>query len=70
MTILDTDDIGDRHQYLADKRPDWRRSMASIRSEGGPWWCQACGSGSLLIYRCSICGRDLVAAGKTHGGQG
>lgn len=57
--ILNAAAVGDRHRYLARSRPDWQRSMASIRNVGGPWACPM-GHASLLCYRCSICGRDLA----------
>lgn len=60
----------ERHTYLAQARPEWARSMASIQSEGGPWWCSSCRSASMLVYRCSICGRDLAGETTTHGRQG
>lgn len=58
--ILTADDIADRHQYIAHARPKFARSMAGIVNEGGPWSCSTCGGASLLDYRCSICGADLV----------
>ena len=67
MTVLTTDDIGAVHRYLARSRPEWQRSMASIRAEGGPWYCSSCDGPSLLTYRCSRCGRDLAGDGGTAG---
>jgi hypothetical protein len=58
MTVLTTGDAGARHGYLKRARPGWRRSMWSVRNEGGPWECGA-GHASLLSYRCSICGMPL-----------
>lgn len=56
MTILTADDLQD-HRYLPD---DFARSMAGIRTEGGPWACESCGGPSYLVYRCSYCGNDLA----------
>ena len=70
MTILTASDLGAKHRYLAHARPDWARSMASIRNQGGPWECKSCSSASMLPYRCSICGRDLAGETTTHGRQG
>lgn len=64
---LTADDLAGRHAYLAHARPDFERSMAGIRLEGGPWPCGACGNASLLCYRCSACGRDLAEDGSTRG---
>lgn len=69
MTLLTADAVGARHTYLADARPDFRRSMASIRNAGGPWACVACESASLTCYRCSICGRDLAKTDNTTAGR-
>lgn len=59
MPVLTVEDIGDRHRYLSDARPDWARSMASIKTDGGPWPCSTCDGVSFLFYRCSICGAEL-----------
>jgi hypothetical protein len=67
MTTLTIEKIGDRHRYLADARPEWSASMASIRRRGGPWYCGACDAASYLCYRCSICGRDLADDGGMGG---
>jgi len=67
VTPLTADDVAGKHRYLARARSDWRRSMASVRNAGGPWACPACGTASLLVYRCSACGRDLADVGSTHG---
>jgi hypothetical protein len=63
MTVLTAEDVGGRHAHLAEHRPEWRRSMWSIRNDGGPWACPV-GHASLLIYRCSVCGRDLATLGS------
>lgn len=63
MTVLTTDDLAGKHSYLAHARPDWQRSMAGVRNEGGPWECNA-GHVSMLCYRCSVCGKDLAGQGK------
>lgn len=60
MTRLTADAVGDKHRYLAHARPEWSRTMGEIRRAGGPWLCPTCQSASLLIYRCSACGRDLA----------
>lgn len=60
MTVITADDVAAKHQYLADNRPDWSQSMASIRNHGGPWWCDVCDTASLLCYRCSACGAELA----------
>jgi len=67
MTVLDTDMIGEVHRYLARNKPEWSRSMASIKAEGGPWACPSCEAPSYLSYRCSRCGRDLAESTSTHG---
>lgn len=64
--MLTTDDLAGRHRYLARNRPDWTGSMASIRNVGGPWACPN-GHASLLVYRCSICGKDLASNSSTQG---
>lgn len=66
---LTADALASRHRYLARARPDWTGSMATIRAQGGPWPCSSCGNASVLVYRCSACGRDLADEGTTHGGQ-
>jgi hypothetical protein len=67
MTVLTADDIGAVHRYIGRNRPEWSRSLASIRAEGGPWYCAACDGPSYLCYRCSKCGRDLAGDGGTSG---
>lgn len=52
------------HTYLRDHRPEWRKGMVTLRAEGWPWWCAACGTVSFLCYRCSVCGRDLSEVGN------
>jgi len=66
MTVLTAADLEAVHTYLARSRPEWRRSMASIRAEGGPWRCGSCDAPSYLCYRCSRCGRDLAGDTTTH----
>lgn len=61
--MLTASELEGTHRYLARARPDWRRSMSSIRAHGGPWACPACDGVSYLIYRCSQCGHDLAAEG-------
>lgn len=63
MTLLTAEKIGETHSYLASARPDFSRSMATIRAHGGPWECPACDGVSYLIYRCSQCGKDLARGG-------
>lgn len=58
MPTLNCTAIGARHRYLARARPEWSRSMAEISNEGGPWACPV-GHPSLLVYRCSLCGKEL-----------
>jgi len=70
VTTLTADVVGGKHTYLAHARPDWQTSMATIRTHGGPWKCRACGTASLLVYRCSACGRDLAGEMTTQGRQG
>lgn len=60
MTTLTADQIGARHSYIAHARPDFERSMAGIVNQGGPWACPRCNGASLLCYRCSICGADII----------
>lgn len=55
---LNGHDIGDRHRYLAAAWPDKTLGMATIRAQGGPWSCPG-GHASLLVYRCSVCGKEL-----------
>lgn len=55
---LNGTDISARHRYLSRAWPDWSGSLTSIRNAGGPWKC-AFGHASLLVYRCSICGKEL-----------
>lgn len=69
MTVLTAEDVGGAHSYIPHARPNFARSMASIRNEGGPWKCKSCNGASLLCYRCSICGADLASGGSTHGRQ-
>jgi hypothetical protein len=66
MAGLTADDLAGTHEYLAENHPDWARSMASIRNEGGPWACSTCGGPSYLCYRCSACGANLAADTATH----
>ena len=47
----------------------WRRGMATIRAQGGPWACGACGGPSYLTYRCSKCGHDLVTTERQTTGD-
>lgn len=56
--MLQASEVGDRHRYLAKSRPEWSKSMWSVRNEGGPWECSN-GHASLLVYRCSVCGKEL-----------
>lgn len=65
--VLTADDVAGEHTYLADARPDWRGSMASIQNVGGPWPCEGCDGASLLPSRCSKCGRDLTGDTTTQG---
>jgi len=58
MTVLHASDLGARHRYLARALPSWSKSMASIRAQGGPWSCPH-GCVSYLVYRCSVCGKEL-----------
>jgi len=67
MTLLTADKLEGVHQYLADNYPMWQKSMASIKEEGGPWWCESCEGPSYLCYRCSRCGADLSSSKTTHG---
>ena len=60
------DDVASKHRYLAQARPDWRRSMSQIKRDGGPWYCKTCGTASLLIYRCSACGAELNDSATTN----
>lgn len=55
--ILTAEKLQDVHPELPE---DFRKSMASIQVDGGPWDCKACGGPSYLCYRCSKCGADLV----------
>lgn len=59
-TWLTASELAEVHQYLAQANPDWRKSMALIRAQGGPWDCPVCGGPSYLCYRCSKCGKDLT----------
>lgn len=61
---LSAERLADAHPYLATARPEWERSAAAIRREGGPWPCEVCEHKSLLCYRCSICGADLTEEGR------
>lgn len=65
--ILTAADLAGAHPELP---PGWARSMASVRNEGGPWFCASCRGPSMLDYRCSRCGRDLTGDTTTQGGQG
>lgn len=67
MTVLTADDLGGRHSYLAEARPEFARSMAGIRNLGGPWECRNCNGVSYLLYRCSICGGDLTKGSESEG---
>jgi|GEM_PF-5759219 len=67
---LTADAVEGKHTYLAHARPGWQTSMATIRTQGGPWRCPSCRTASLLCYRCSACGRDLAGETTTHGRQG
>lgn len=58
MTILTAEELAETHPMLPD---GWRASMSSIKNDGGPWPCEACGGPSYLCYRCSQCGRDLAS---------
>lgn len=69
MATLDADDLADAHPYLAKAWPQWSRSMASIKLDGGPWPCDTCPGPSYLTYRCSKCGADLTTAKATSGRQ-
>lgn len=64
--ILTAADLSGAHPELPT---EWARSMASIRNEGGPWWCSSCDGPSMLCYRCSRCGRDLAGDTTTQGRQ-
>lgn len=68
--LLNGTPVGGRHRYLATARPGFDRTMAAIKNEGGPWDCGS-GHASLLVYRCSICGREIGAGRSGHrdGGQ-
>jgi hypothetical protein len=55
------------HRYLRESRPEWSASLASIQAKGGPWGCPACGTASMLSYRCSRCGADLASSDTTAG---
>jgi len=55
------------HRYLRESHPEWSASLASIQAKGGPWGCPACGTASMLCYRCSRCGADLAGNGTTAG---
>jgi len=70
MEALTANKLADVHNYLAAAKPDWRRSMAQIKAEGGPWHCSACGGPSYLCYRCSKCGSDLATDTQTAALQG
>ena len=70
MTVLTAADLAGKHSYLATSRPDWRRSMATIRAHGGPWPCPGCGTASVLNYRCSACGRELGGETSTTARSG
>lgn len=60
MPILTADDVGGKHRYIAENRPDWRMSVSQIKNLGGPWGpCEVCDSVSYLVYRCSVCGAEL-----------
>lgn len=56
-TLLSAEELEETHPMLPS---GWRRSMGSIRRDGGPWPCGNCGGPSYLIYRCSRCGNNLV----------
>lgn len=57
---LDGTDVSDVHPYLASAWPGESTSMRVIRARGGPWSCKTCGGKSLLSYRCSRCGGDMM----------
>lgn len=57
---LRAENLTDSHPHLAAARPDFAKSMAEIQNLGGPWSCDSCNRGSLVIYRCSRCGSDLA----------
>lgn len=63
-TVLTAAKVGDRHEYLASARPDWRMTAGQLDALGGPWWCPSCETASLLMYRCSVCGTDLTEKGE------
>ena len=69
MTVLTASKLAGRHTYLSTNRPDWRRSMESIKEQGGPWACGSCDAPSYLAYRCSMCGRDLAKSDTSTAGR-
>lgn len=61
MPTFTTDDLPG-HNYLQQTADDgWCVGLATLRAQGGPWWCSRCRTASFLCYRCSACGADLAA---------
>lgn len=57
MTVLTAEELTETHAELPD---GWRKPMAKIIAQGGPWACPQCTGPSYLMYRCSKCGCDLL----------
>lgn len=57
MPLMWAEDLEETHPELPE---GWSGSMKAIQNLGGPWRCDTCDKASLLSYRCSRCGGDLV----------
>lgn len=55
-TVLRADELP-HHRELPD---GWTRTMGKLIQYGGPWPCRN-GHASLISWRCSVCGVDLIA---------
>jgi hypothetical protein len=66
--MIDLSDVPG-HTYLHDSRDYWQGSLDTITEKGGPWYCDVCETASLLCYRCSVCGAELVGDNTTSGEQ-